>query len=442
MAFGPGKGSRLLAPGLPEVMVVSGDTRLWVNGSCIWEQRGDLVEVVDSAHIVGLAVSQGKTCIAWRTENGFRISAGVAAKGVEIPGARGVHVGVDWAVVDHGIERRVLCLADNSTPIVPVGARDARPKAWSAGRGVTWIDGGHVYRFKEGENTRLAGKTPGAVTSWTSGPHGSALFQTDRGVLGLGARGSLHEAPDVDVTTARFSPDGHEFIGATSDGVTRWSLIDQREQNSIRGRLYPAGYADGPVLLDEDIGTLRTWGGQVMASGFTPCAASIHKTRLYGPGGTAWSVETGERLWQDSPLAADHLMATDGGVIQVDDRIVGFDLDGEVAFDLPLPIDQELDGPIYSTHWVDGLMYFEVEDGWIQIDFEGRRVGTDPPPVSSFDRPTLSGAWQFDEQTGLIADEHGPLPILFDGAALRHDGTTLAWSEDGLLCILEPSPTG
>ena len=131
MAFGPGRGSRLLAPGLPEVIVVSDDALVGERVMYLGAARGPRGSRRQRPSCRTCRV-QGKTCIAWRTESGFRISAGVAAKGVEIPGARGVHVGVDWAVVDHGIERRVLCLADNSTPIVPVGARDARPKAWSA----------------------------------------------------------------------------------------------------------------------------------------------------------------------------------------------------------------------------------------------------------------------------------------------------------------------
>jgi len=433
---GPGPGNRLLAAGLPDHLIVSGKRRIWTNDSSLWDQLEDEIEVVDGSTLVGIAAVQGRAVIGWQSSGGLRISSSASAKAVDIPGARGIHLGVDWVVVDLGIERRILSVDGSDRPRIPVGAQDARPKAWSAGRGITWLDGGHVYQFEDGDRTRLHGKLSAPVEQWASGPHGAAIFLTPEGIFGLSGRDGLHLLPDIDVDTVRFSPDGREVVAVTAEGVVRWSLTEHRALGRIEGRLYPAGYTDGPVLLDEDVGTLRTWSGEVLATGFIPCAASVHKGRLYGPGGTAWSIETASRLWQDSPLAGAHLMATEGGVIQVDERIVGLDLDGSIAFNLPLSIDPDIDGPIYSTHWVDGMMYFEVEDGWIQIDFEGRRVGSNPPPLMNTEVPTLTTPWTFDDDSGVLANDDGPLPIIFDGAISNGDGAVLAWSEAGLLCLI------
>ena len=131
-------------------------------------------------------------------------------------------------------------------------------------------------------------------------------------------------------------------------------------------------------------------------------------------------------------------MATDGGVIQVDERIVGLDLDGGVAFDLPLPIDEELDGPIYSAHWVNGMMYFEVEDAWVQVDFSGRRVGEEPPPETAYGSAEIHQPWAYDPDSGRLAYGDTEWPVVFDGVAAAEGGRVLAWSEDGLLCLLSP----
>ena len=436
LKMGPGAGNRLLAAGLPDLMVVAGSRRIWVNGSCVWDQRGEDVEVADAESLVGLMASQERAVMAWRTEAGFQVRSSAAGDSVELSGVRDIHLGLDWVVVDRGMERSIVALDGPAEPQIPVGARDARPKAWAEGCGVTWIDGSDIYTFQLGGRTRLAGRVSGAMKRWISGPHGAAVFETDAGVSGMAAAGALHPVPQIDVDTVRFGPDGQELIAATGDGVVRWSLAEQRISGQIQGRLYPAGYSNGPVLLDEDVGTLRMWSGDILATGFTPCAASVHKDRLYGPGGTAWSIDSVSKVWQDAPLAGAHLMATEGGVVQVDDRIVGFDLEGQPAFNLPLPIDPEVDGPIYSTHWIDGLMYFEVEHGWIQIDFEGRRVGANAPPAESGEPRLLRKPWRHDLETGLLSDDSGPLPIVFDGAISRSDRGVLAWSEDGLLCSL------
>ena len=433
-----GSGDRLLATGLPDHIVVAVDRRVWVNGGCLWDQQGDDITVVDGSGLIGFIASGGRAAIAWRTAQGLRVTNAASPGGLSIIGARGIHLGLDWAVVDHGIERRVVGLADGVAYRIPVGAQDARPKAWVAGPGITWIDGVDVHTFRAGGQPRLSGRLPSAVEEWTTGPLGAAVFSTPSGVFGMASNGALHPLPPVDVSSIVFSPDGETLVAATDEGVIRWNLSQQQASGRILGRLHPAGHTTEPVLLDEDVGTLRTWSGAVIGTGFTPCAASTHADRLYGPGGTAWCIRTGRRLWTDGPLAGAHLMATDGGVIQVDERIVGLDLDGSVAFDLPLPIDEELDGPIYSAHWVNGMMYFEVEDAWVQVDFSGRRVGEEPPPETAYSSAEIHQPWAYDPDSGRLAYGDTEWPVVFDGVAAAEGGRVLAWSEDGLLCLLSP----
>ena len=433
---GPGTGHRLLATGLPDVLVIGGRRRLWVNGGCLWDRDGEDISVVDGEDLVGLAVVQDRAAVAWRSPDGFRIGTNAVDSGIEVTGARGVELGLDVAVFDHGIERRVLTLSDGCGCDIPVGARDSHPKAWTVGAGVTWLDGRHIYRFKIGGRTRLAGQISAPVSLWRSGPHGAAIFKTSAGLFGLAPQGAVHPLPELDVDSVRFSPQGTHIVAAVDNGAIQWSLAQQQTQGHLLGRLYPVGFTPEPVLLDEDVGIIRTWSGEICDQGFSPSAASIHRGRLYGPGGTAWCIQTATRLWDESPLAGDHLIATDGGVIQVHERITGLDLDGRLAFDLPLPIDPELDGVIYSAQWTDGMMYFEVEDGWVQVDFEGRRVGTCGPPDEAKAGEILHPPWVLDEATGLLARGVPRWPVIFDGAVSRPGGGVLAWSEDGVLCAL------
>ena len=437
---GQGPGARLLAAGLPDHLIASGDRLVWIGSQCLWDQQGEFVHVVEAEGLLGINACGGRAVAVWKTPDGLQISDGADPDGRAITVvAREVHAGVDWAVADDGSERFVVDLSSGERPKIPVGARDARPRAWAAGAGITWLDGQQVYRFELGGRTRLSGNTGSRVEAWLSGPQGAAVFSTSRGLIATAKGKGLHPLPEVDLDSIRFSADGQEFIASDGVGIVRWNLAEGRRMEHLRGHLCPVGFSHEPILLDEDVGTLRTWSGRVLAGGFSPCAASAHGDRLYGPGGTAWSISHASRVWSEGPLAADHLMATDGGVIQVDERIIGLDLEGNVAFNIPLPIDSELDGHIYAAHWIDGLMYFEVEDGWIQVDFDGRRVGAEPPPAGHTETGNLPAPWCFDEASGTLDHEGQTWPMLFDGAVLTGDGRALAWSEDGVLCALSAS---
>ena len=91
--------SRLLATGLPDHIAVAVDRRVWVNGGCLWDQQGDDITVVDGSGLIGFIASGGRAAIAWRTAQGLRVTNAASPGGLSIIGARGIHLGLDWAVV-------------------------------------------------------------------------------------------------------------------------------------------------------------------------------------------------------------------------------------------------------------------------------------------------------------------------------------------------------
>jgi len=391
-----------------------------------------------------MAYSATSRVFSFETNDGFRMVRASAKSQWEEKevgvAARQPSLGTDWVVLNEGAERTVLDLETGRSVPIPVGARDARPKAWMSGCGVTWIDGLQVYRFKAGDKPRLVATLPAKPTDWQTGPAGAAVFSTDKGDFGLGPKGSLQELPPIDPETIRFSDDGNEWMAVSPEGVVRYSLETRGTLNSIHGRLVPVGFGEEPVLLDEDSGVLKTWSGSVLGTGFSPSAVCQHGTRLYGPGGTAWDMTTGEQCWDEAPLAATHIVANQGGVIQVSDRIEGFDDNGAIAFNIPLPIDSELDGEILDVHWIDGFLFFEVEDGWVQVDFDGRRIGQEPPPVLPELSLSLPPGWTFDEELGLLSKDGVSFPMVIDGVAIAQDSRLLAWSEDGALYLMGSPP--
>ena len=441
--LGEGSGSRLLAPGLPDDVFATESLKVWVASGCLWLESGGEVTVRDAETLVGFVAWQDRVVTVWQAHGRYTINHELSDRPpLTMGSARGVDSGVDWAVLDLGHERQVICLASGDRKKIPVGASDARPQPWEAGPGILWLDGEQVYRFEEGDKPRSCGRLPCSADRWRAGPQGSGLFDTDDGIYVLAPGRGLSPIPGIDFGSARFGPDGLMLAGATETGVAWWDLKTGEIRAHLEGRLIPVGFDRHPLLLDEDLGVIRTWSGDPVLAGLTPSAVALHGDRLYGPGGTAWNIATATRAWATSPIAGDHLMATDGGVIQVDDRIIGYDTDGNKVFDLPLPIDDELDGDIYSAHWVNGMMYFEVEEGWVQVDFTGRRLGDTPCPSIDESERSLPEGWTFDTDSGEVTGNGERCPIRFDGVVATQDQRVLAWSEDGVLCILDvPSPT-
>ena len=437
--FGPGTGNRLLAMGLPDDIFASGDALVWLAETGIFVWRGDRIEFRRTAPVTAISGHVGNWVFALEADSGvslLRLNAHGASAAWSFE-ARSVEVGTQLVVLDQGHERVAFDLEHDQPWSMPVGARDGRPKPFTDEKGVVWLDGTQVLRFREGDRPRIAGRLPSRPLGWSTGPAGSAVFSLADGLWGMGTSGGPRELGALDYESCRFSPDGTEMTTIDPDG---WARVDLQEGSIVekrRGSLIPVGYGPTPIILDEDAGLLKNAEGLLRATGLTPSAATAFGGVLYGPGGTAWSSHTGEPLWDCSPLCGEHLAATEGGVIQVGHRIEAFDTAGSKVLDLPLPIDPELDGEIFDFHWIDGMLFFEVEDGWVQVDFEGRRVGLgEPPHLPDTDtgRPSF---WKLEPETGHVSTGEHIVPLPFDGVLTLDDGRALAWSEDGMLTILD-----
>ena len=439
--FGHGTGNRLLSPGLPDHFIQLHDQRAWILGDVLYFDTGNGIDVYNRGEIAGFAYGPDAWAFAIQTGVSYDIlyltrAAGWKAKYISA-GSRCPHVGSSWAVLDKGFERIAIDLATEQPVKIPVGARDAQPQPCLNQKAIAWLDDTRVYRFLDGEKPRLAATLPGRPDWWKTGPSGSALFVFESHALVMSPAGGLKDLPDLAPETVRMTPCGWALMGSTPEGVLLLERGKAETRTSRRGRLIPVGFTSEPVLLDEDSGVLKTWGGTVLGTGFSPSAACVHKNRLYGPGGSSWCLNTSTQSWRDAPLAAAFIVATDGGIIQIRDRIEGFSLDGVPIFNLPLPIDPEIDGDILDVFWIQGLLYFEVDDGWIQVDFEGRRIGNSPPPPTTQpERPPLPAQWLFDRETGSLTWAGTPFPMTIDGVWPSKDGRVYAWSEDGDLYLL------
>ncbi len=439
--FGPGTGNRMLAMGLPDHIFASGDAIVWLTETGFFVWRGDKIEFRTTKPVTGISGHLGNWVFALEADSGvslLRLNALDSATALSFD-ARSVEVGTQLVVLDHGHERTAFDVETEQPWLMPVGARDGRPKPFTGGKGVVWLDGTQVLRFREGERPKIAGRLPSRPLEWSTGPGGSAVFSLADGLWGMGASGAPRELGSLDFEHCRFSPDGTHMTTIDPNGWVQVNLGDGSIIERRRGSLIPVGYGPAPIILDEDGGLLKGSDGLMLATGLTPSAAATSSGVLYGPGGTAWSTRTGEPLWDSSPLCGEHLAATEGGVIQVGSRIEAFDTTGSKVLDLPLAIDPELDGEIFDLHWINGMMFFEVEDGWVQVDFEGRRVGLEEPPHLPEPDSGKSSMWKHEPETGRISNGNHTVPLPFDGVLTLDDGRALAWSEDGMLTILDPT---
>jgi hypothetical protein len=436
---GSAAGHRLLAPGLPDVMVATEQATGWLNDSGLWIQAHGVLTLHGQANVSGLQAS-GEHWVVVTEQDGSsevqRIST-LPSRACERRTFQGrsVVAGTDWVVVDTGIERVAFDLLSGEVCRLPVGARDSRPQPWASGCGVIWVDQGRVYRLSGEERPQVVGVLAWTPKAWLAGPHGSAVFCGANEAYGLAAGGTLVQLPLCDSESVRFSDDGLEALVLTEDALCSIQLSTGDVTLKKQGALSPVGFCNGPVVLDEDSGVLKALGGMPISDGYSPCAAAHMNGTLYGPGGTAWDVTTGRRLWRNAPLAGTHLVAHPEGVVQIDPRIRGFNNSGEPVFDFPIPTDEEIDGEVLDACWVEDMLYLEVDHGWIKVDFTGKRVGVvdefSPPNDCS---PSLDG-WSFDDESGCISREGEEFPLRVVGV-LQHEGYLWCWNDDGMLLVL------
>ncbi len=439
-------GDILLVPGLPDLMLACGDELLWVCASGLFIHGPNGLIIKAAGGLAGVAYDTNTWALLMTSPSGFTVLTskrdGTETSVILPSTVLSAHIGVNWTVLDHGIERSVVQTSCGTVVPVPVGAQDARPQPWLTGAGLIWCDGDRLYRLRDGEKVRSAGTLGARPKRWAAGPHGAAVFELTDGFMGMSPSGAPLALPVFDFETLRFSADGNTVLCLGEDGLMALNL---NTGGIIAARAVfhmPIGYGPKALVLDEDTGQVQSFEGIPAAEGFLPCGTAVHQDTLYGPGGTAWDIPSGLRIWDTSPLSAPHLLAHKDGVISVGERIHGFDLQGNCTHDWPLFLSEELDGEIVDLHWVDGQLVIEVEQGFVKIGHNGKRLGSQAPVQTPQPPVSACKPWVFSEETGLVSWGEHCWPIAFDGLAITESGDALAWSEDGILMLLETPTKG
>jgi hypothetical protein len=446
--WGPGSGQRLLAPGLPDVLLTDGAHLGWLARDGVYALIEDQVHLVAVPQPAGISVSPSCWVVVHPVDGGWDVTRfaprNPQPESWHFP-VRGVLAGAAWAVLDHGFQREVINLSSGEAIRVPVGALDAQPQPFPDGPGLLWVVDSMVYRLRSGAGVRSAGTLPARPDSWRAGPRGAAAFQVGEDLWCMGpSRQPIHLA-GLAWEGLRFAPSGDRVLGHTASGIAECCLNTGEVLWEISGRMQPVGFSPEPVFLEERTGRVRDAEGLVLAEGFNPSAAVRDGDRLYGPGGTAWNLRTGERLWPHAPLAAEHLAVIGDRLVAIGEDLRLFDLAGEPCGQAPLPIDTETEGwpvDVYPTG--SGSLCVELEEGALELSLDGQRrhlaAPTPPPP------PPTDLVWsEPDEPARLsLVDPSGKVtqtwPIASDGAA-RVGDRVWSWTEDGMLCALDAAPS-
>jgi len=235
----------------------------------------------------------------------------------------------------------------------------------------------------------------------------------------------MKEMPPCDLGTVRFNGDGTEVLIGAAGGTAHVDLASGTIRAHRQGTLVPVGFMDGPVVFDEDAGLLKHLGGSSICDGFSPSAVAVFGDRIYGPGGTAWDLATGNRLWKDAPLCGLFLAPHADGVFQIADRIVGLNRDGGRVLDVPLPIDEAVDGEILDVRWTGALLEFELEEECVYVDTMGQRMNVEDHGLTS---EPIGEDFEEAQCPTLAA-----VPTLLVDGHLQGPTTTWLWNEDGML---------
>ena len=208
--------NRILAPGLPDVVQGTEGLLAWMNGSGLWMWGGDDVTLhpVQDAH--GLLVTRHHSVVCVGSGPQWELYAycnhSRQLSSVQRFQGRSICYGSALAVVDVGFERQVYDLQNGQSVHAPVGARDAHPRPWQEGAGITWLDGPNVYEKAEGERVRHVARLPGEPDAWVVGPHGAGVFLCGESTLTVHHSGVVQEFPIMDVESLRFQSDGSQIL--------------------------------------------------------------------------------------------------------------------------------------------------------------------------------------------------------------------------------------
>jgi hypothetical protein len=432
----------LLAPGVPDWIGADGARLGWVLRDALFVMDGTEVMVVPlPAEVRDVAVSEDCWTVALPNGVvGVDPSAGVITHVMVDEDADPVDVvpGADLVLFAETPSHRLVYRADGvpvSLPDAATRARHLRP--WSVGRGACWVDFDTLYRMRDHSRVSALGRVSGAK-ALAVGPYGACLVETARGVIAAAPTGlTVSVAEELDVTTARFSPDGRQALAACEDGVVLVELLTGDVRRRWEGALAPVGFlpgAEGPeaVVWEVASGRVVTSSGHLVLAGFAGAVPAQADRMLVGPGGAAWRLPSLDRLRID---LADGVVGTDGVRIAhvVHGRLrVGTDVD------VPHGLGGEDDVVERVLFVPDGVMLVTAEGrGQVYALPAGDRIReVDPAAVPADDEALPDGVTLADpDSPSQVRDGDRCWPVPADGA-LRAGDDLVVWTDDGMLLRL------
>lgn len=353
-----GPAPRLLAPGEPDWIGTDGEHVGWVMADVLFVLDGDGVAAVPLGDLPDDVAGANGRWSAALCDGVVRVEASEAVGAVLIDEYDPVQVlpGVDCVLAVAVPSHELLRTRDGARVPIPDAATRAKFAApFLTGVGLCWIDLDVLYRLGESGQPNALGRASGAEAI-AVGPRGSCLVQLATDTLVAPTRALAQKLGErLDVSTARFAPDGESALVADEDGVALLDLRAKQVSRRWEGALTPVGFAPGPIMLDRDRGALVDADGHVILDGFCGATPSCGGVLLAGPGGTTWRLDNGTRLPGD---AYRGVTATDGErVIVVDDEHItvemaryahglcsGDDFVAAVAYDGDEIVVQTIDG--------------------------------------------------------------------------------------------------
>ncbi len=429
LGFGPGP--RLLAPGVPDWVGADGVRVGWVIRDRLFLRTGDDVDVIALPDLVEdvVATPEGWVC---GLGNGFvRVNPVTAQLDLVLVDDEAdpvtTRAGRDAVLFVEVPAQRLLRLADGvalDLPDAALRARHLRP--WASGLGACWVDHDTLYRMGSRVSALGRATEPEAIAT---GPDGAVAVATKTDTVVAAPLGvTMKVGRSLDLSDARFSPDGRSMLAADEDGVVLVDLTTGVVLRTWEGPLTPVGWAPEVLMWDTTRGAIVDGDGAIWLEGLAGGVGAAGGSWLVGPGGALWDHARGARI-RDG--LRDEVYATDGQrVLAGDDTSFGT-LDGPrfphglVAGDDTLA-GARLDGDACQLVTADGETgRYTLADGTRTKRGHVRR------PVAR----TLPDGMRVDRDAGSVTVDRVTYPLPVDGAVRTETGVWL-WNDEGMLVSL------
>jgi|GEM_PF-5331642 len=371
-------GNTLLAPGVPDTLSSDGKNIGWLFRGALWVLEDAHVHVVSTPtparHLLagpdgwGLIDDTGYWRVDPRTGQAHVLETDWLGDDVHL------RPGLSWVVLASADEHQMLLAPGIDTPSnLPIGAlRSAGLAPWSNGEGALWTDENTVYRASATTRPTPVGELRYPVEVLIPGPLGSAIVGSMDGWLALAPKGRLVLLDvDLDPESVRFSADGQSALAATPQGLTVLTLATGSTEVLFEQGGWPAGFlGQDPVYVDEARGVLQSTARGVLQTGFALASPATKNGILYGPGATAWELETGKRTWDGAPLLGGPTIVSETEVNIVSVGIeegASLNADGSEITRWPLPgrpdaAETEMLATLRES--TQSEVCAEIEDGW------------------------------------------------------------------------------